>query len=71
MLNQINEPFAKGFFEIEVENKDNFRKFSRAFRRFFEECELPHNAANLYPSGLKIVENYAVVPNYSYTSIQW
>ena len=62
----INEPYAAGLFEEPESSK--FERYSRAIRRYYENCSLPeYSGGSLYPSGSNINDDYAVLPNYSYT----
>jgi len=66
MFDQINEPYASGFFENP--ERSRFFRYARAQRRFWERCTMPeYDGDSLYPCGKKYADAYAVTPNYSYT----
>lgn len=66
MFKRINEPFGEGFFEDP--ERSNFYRFSKAARRYFENCTLPEfEGGNLYPQGNKNNDSYAIIPDFSYT----
>ena len=66
-LQDIGEIFGAGFMELPGETR--FVRFSRAWRRYLEDCGLqPYNGEPLYPCG-SLGLNLAVEPNYSYTVV--
>lgn len=67
-LSQLNEPFAAGFFE--EPGRDNFFRLSRATKRYREVCALPeYNGEYIYPNGKRSIDDFAVMPHFSYTFI--
>ena len=63
---KLNEPYAAGLFELP--ERSPFVRYSRASRRYFENCVLPPlGTGKLYPTDHKFQITYAVVPEYSYT----
>ena len=65
-FDSINEPFACGF-QMSPE-RTKFYRFSKAYERFFEKCELPeYNGGMLYPNGRSLGRECTVRPHYSNT----
>ncbi len=67
-LRRLDEPFAAGYFELP--DASPMRRWSRAFRRWFEARPLPdYQGARLYPSGRAQVGTAARIlsPSYSFT----
>ena len=63
---KIGEPYAAGLFE--EPDRERFFRYSRAIRRYYEHCTLPDaGTGKLYPSGPKYNDDYAVLPEFSYT----
>lgn len=59
---EINEPYAAGLFEDE--NRNDFYRFSKALRRFYEARPVnSYKGGRLYPSGLDERGNFAVQPD--------
>lgn len=63
---KLNEPYAAGLFEEPTQCA--FARYSRAVRRYWEHCSLHgYDGGPLYPIGLKIVDDYSVAPDFSFT----
>ena len=61
LFQEINEPYAAGFFE--EEERSLFFRFSRAQRRYFENKPVDdYRGGRLYPSGLAKWGSFAVQP---------
>lgn len=66
ILNDIEEPYAAGLFE--EEENSLFERHARAQRRYWENCALDHYQGGwLYPCGKKLIDSFAVYPDFSYT----